>query len=121
MIILKNFIKYIGYYLIFLILLIIICSLLNLIGVNETITNALIFIFNSIMFLILGIRNGHLALKQGYVVGLKTGGFLILILIILNLFIKRFSITSIIYYMILLLCSTLGGILGINKKNKDSK
>ena len=72
------------------------------------------------MFLILGIRNGHLALKQGYVVGLKTGGLLILILVIINLFINKFSLLSIIYYMILLLCSTLGGILGINKKNKDS-
>lgn len=117
----KNFIKYIGYYLIFLILLIIICSLLNLIGINETITNALIIIFNSIMFLILGIRNGHLALKQGYMVGLKTGCLLILVLIIINLFINKFSFASIIYYIILLLCSTLGGIFGINKKNKDSK
>lgn len=116
----KFFLKEIGFYLIFLCILIIICSLLNLIGINETITNAIIFIFNTVMFIIIGIKTGKLAKKQGYLAGLKNGAILIIILSIINIIVKNFSITTMIYYIILLLCSSFGGMIGINKKNKDS-
>ena len=46
----KYFMKYLGYYVISLILLIFICSLLNLVGVNSTITNLILFIFNATLF-----------------------------------------------------------------------
>lgn len=116
----KYFLKEISLYLVFLCILVIICSLLNLIGVNETITNLLLFLFNSIMFIILGIKTGKLAKKNGYLNGIKNGSILVLILFIINIFIKNFSISTFLYYVILLLCSAFGGMIGINKKNKDS-
>lgn len=118
MIDLKYLLKYLGYYSIFIILLTLICSLLNLIGVNSTITNLMIFIFNILAFFIFGFKSGKKASNKGYIAGLKIGGLFLLILIIINLFttLEFFNITTIIYYVLLLLSSTLGGSIGINKK-----
>lgn len=118
MINLKYLLKYLGYYAIFIILLTFICSLLNLIGVNSTITNLMIFIFNILAFFIFGFKSGKKANNKGYIAGLTIGGLFLLILIIINLFSARafLNITTIIYYIVLLLSSTLGGSLGINKK-----
>ena len=118
MINLKYLLKYLGYYSVFIILLTFICSLLNLIGVNSTITNLMIFIFNILAFFIFGFKTGKKASSKGYIAGLKIGGLFLLILIIINLFSARafLNITTIIYYVVLLLSSTLGGSLGINKK-----
>lgn len=117
----KNLLKYLGYYSIFLILLIFICSLLNLIGVNSTITNLIIFLFNVGVFFLFGFKNGKNAVSKGYIAGLKISGLFLLLLIVINLFTARnfFSITTIIYYIILLLVGVFGGSIGINKK-KDS-
>ena len=112
--------KYLGYYVISLILLIFICSLLNLIGVNSSITNLLIFIFNISLFFVFGIKSGKRANNKGYLAGLKIGGLFLLLLIIINLFTNRviFSISTLIYYIVLILASVLGGMLGINKKEQ---
>ena len=107
----KNLLKYLGYYTLFLITLVFITSLLNLIGVNSTITNLLIFIFNISLFFIFGLKNGKKASNKGYLAGLKVGGLFLLVLIIISLF-------TFIYYLVLILASTLGGSLGINKKSE---
>lgn len=121
MIYLKHLLKYVGYYAIFLILLIFICSLLNLIGVNSTITNLLIFIFNLLTFFIFGLKSGKKVTSKGYIAGLKNGCLFLLILIIINLLTNKniFSLSTFIYYLILLLCSIFGGMLGINKKDSS--
>lgn len=116
----KNLLKYLGYYTLFLITLVFITSLLNLIGVNSTITNLLIFIFNISLFFIFGLKNGKKANNKGYLAGLKVGGLFLLILIIISLFTSKniFSLSTFIYYLVLILASTLGGSLGINKKSE---
>lgn len=116
----KNLLKYLGYYTLFLITLVFITSLLNLIGVNSTITNLLIFIFNISLFFIFGLKNGKKANSKGYLAGLKVGGLFLLVLLIISLFTSKniFSLTTIIYYLVLILASTLGGSLGINKKSE---
>lgn len=116
----KNLLKYLGYYTLFLITLVFITSLLNLIGVNSTITNFLIFIFNISLFFIFGLKNGKKASNKGYLAGLKVGGLFLLILIIISLFTSKniFSLSTFIYYLVLILASTLGGSLGINKKSE---
>ena len=115
----KNLLKYLGYYTLFLITLVFITSLLNLIGVNSTITNLLIFIFNISLFFIFGLKNGKKASNKGYLAGLKVGGLFLLVLIIISLFTSKniFSLSTFIYYLVLILASTLGGSLGINKKS----
>ena len=116
----KNLLKYLGYYTLFLITLVFITSFLNLIGVNSTITNFLIFIFNISLFFIFGLKNGKKASNKGYLAGLKVGGLFLLILIIISLFTSKniFSLSTFIYYLVLMLASTLGGSLGINKKSE---
>ena len=116
----KNLLKYLGYYTLFLITLVFITSLLNLIGVNSTITNFLIFIFNISLFFIFGLKNGKKASNKGYLAGLKVGGLFLLVLIIISLFTSKniFSLSTFIYYLVLILASTLGGSLGINKKSE---
>lgn len=116
----KNLLKYLGYYTLFLITLVFITSFLNLIGVNSTITNFLIFIFNISLFFIFGLKNGKKASNKGYLAGLKVGGLFLLILIIISLFTSKniFSLSTFIYYLVLILASTLGGSLGINKKSE---
>ena len=114
--------KNIGFYLLFLILIIFICSLLNLIGVNSTITDFILFIFNIILFLVYGFKNGISANKKGFLAGIKISLILLAILIIINLITIRniFNITSLIYYLILLLTGTFGGMLGISKKKEEN-
>lgn len=114
----KTLIKYLGYYVAFLLLLVFLCSFLNLLGINNTITNFIIFIFNLIFYFIFGLKNGINAPNKGYIAGLKVGLLFLIPLIIINLFTIRifFNITTIIYYIILLLTSILGGMMGINKK-----
>lgn len=116
----KNLLKYLGYYTLFLITLVFITSLLNLIGVNSTITNFLIFIFNISLFFIFGLKNGKKAINKGYLAGLKVGGLFLLVLIIISLFTFKniFSLSTFIYYLVLMLASTFGGSLGINKKSE---
>lgn len=116
----KNLLKYLGYYTLFLITLVFITSLLNLIGVNSTITNFLIFIFNISLFFIFGLKNGKKAINKGYLAGLKVGGLFLLVLIIISLFTSKniFSLSTFIYYLVLMLASTFGGSLGINKKSE---
>ena len=101
----KYILKQVGFYLIFLLLLTFICSLFNLMGINSTITNLMLFIFNALSFLILGFKNGIKSSKKGYLAGLKIGGIMLLILFLINLLIaqKVFSLSLLIYYLVLIL------------------
>lgn len=118
----KQLLKYLGFYAIFLLLLVFITSLLNLIGVNSTITNLMIFLFNLIAFFFFGIKTGRKAEAKGYIAGLKISGLFLLVLLVINLFTMRqiFSISTILYYIILVLAGVLGGMLGINKKEDSN-
>ncbi len=119
----KYLLKTLGYYAIFIILVTFICSLLNLIGVNSSITNLIIFMFNLLAFFILGFKNGKKVNSKGYIAGLKMSSLFILVLIIINLFTAKnfFNITTIIYYIILILAGTTGGMMGINKKDANQQ
>lgn len=67
----KYFMKYLGYYVISLILLIFICSLLNLVGVNSTITNLILFIFNATLFFVFGLKVGRMQIIKDFWKDLK--------------------------------------------------
>ena len=102
--------------------MIFICSFLNLLGLNSTITNLFLFIYNIILFLIFGFKNGSKSKEKGYLAGLKIALLFLIILLLTNIFISHniFHITTIIYYVILLLTGTFGGMLGISKANPQS-
>ena len=117
-----KYLKYVGYYLLFLILIIFLCSLLNLIKINSTITNFILFITNIVLFLIMGFKNGNKSSKKGYLAGLKISLVLIVILFIINIILKGniFTKAAIIYYFILILSGTFGGMIGISKKKEET-
>ncbi len=119
----KYLLKTLGYYAIFIILVTFVCSLLNLIGVNSTITNLIIFIFNLLAFFILGFKNGKKVSSKGYIAGLKMSGLFLLVLIIINLFTAKnfFNLATIIYYIVLVLAGTAGSMMGINKKEANAQ
>ncbi len=56
--------------------------------------------------------------KRGYIEGLKLGSIIIIIFLVVTLITKSFTIRTLLYYSILLLTSTLGSMIGINKKKK---
>ena len=64
---------------------------------------------------------GKTSSSKGYIQGLKIGAIILTILIPLNIFVFKtpFKISVIIFYLIILISSILGSILGINKKKKD--
>ncbi len=76
----------------------------------------IIVIFGSLFYS--GFIMGKGSKKMGYIAGLQSGLIIDLVLIIYNLIVKNgFSIKSIIFYIILLAISTIGGMIGISKSN----
>ena len=59
---------------------------------------------------------GKKTTKLGYLAGIKFGGIIIAIFLILVLLFDSFNLKSLIYYLILLLTSTLGSMIGNIKK-----
>lgn len=72
-----------------------------------------------LLFAIIGLQYGKKATSKGYLEGLKIGASLIFILIVINLLFYRtgFSLERFVYYIVLILSSTCGSMIGINKKN----
>ena len=108
----KIYFLFIGIILISILLL----SLLNTFGVPKNITNILSMIIMILTFLITGISKGKNCEKNGYLQGLKIGSILILILILIGFISFNFNFKTILYYLILLLSSVFGAMIGINKK-----
>ena len=102
----------------FLILNIIITILtyFNLLNIN--IIKILKIIIIIISLSISGIYLGLNSNKKGYIEGLKLGGIIILIFILLTIIFKNivFNKYTIIYYMIILIIEVLSSMIGINKK-----
>lgn len=80
--------------------------------------NAIIFIVFIISILINSFLLGKRTNKNGYVEGIKIGSTIIFTFIIIRLLLKRNIIEKLLYYVIILITSIFGCILGINKKEK---
>lgn len=76
------------------------------------------FIYMAILFFIIGFLVGKKATHKGYLEGIKISLSLIFILIVINILFYQtgFSLERTIYYFILILSSTLGSMIGINKQ-----
>lgn len=119
-----NYLKYLKYGGIFIILEVMISfivSLLNLMGVNSGITSIILLIINSIIFFFFTYKNGTKTKKNGYVMGILMGLYMIMLMFIISTIMSgfKFQISTFIYYLILLFISGLGGMVGINHKKED--
>ena len=117
-----NYLKFISIFLIMELAITFIMSLLNLLGVQSGITSLIIFIFNIILIFILSFINAKKKTKNGYLEGLLLGIIFIFIMILIKLilFNSNFNIATILYYLILIITSIIGGMFGINKKEVNN-
>ena len=69
-----------------------------------------------ISFLIIGFILGNKVNKKGYVQGIRYGLIWICFLFFTAIILHKFQLKSIIFYFIILFCSILGSVFGINKK-----
>ena len=117
---LLNYLKYFGLFCIFIIVIAIITSLINLTGIKSITISKLSVILTAISFFIISLLASHKTNERGIVLGLKLGLSFIIILTLINLIVFKspFNIDRLIYYIILLASSLLGGSLGKNLKLK---
>ena len=113
--------KYIKPLIIFMISLIIIPFILTILNLLKLETNKVfIIIITSILMFIIGIILGKKSNNRGYLKGLLFSSICILFMLFLALIFKfQININSLIYYIILIISTTFGSMLGINKKSKN--
>ena len=75
------------------------------------------FIVVAIVTFVFGILTGKTSTKKGYLEGIKLGSLVSTILFILNLILYRtFSLSILLYYLVIITSSTVGSMIGINLK-----
>lgn len=117
---LLNYLKYFGLFFIFIIVIAVITALINLTGVKSVTISKLSVILTAISFFVIAVLASHKTKERGIILGLKLGLSFIILLILINLIVFKspFNIDRLIYYLILLASSLLGGSLGKNIKLK---
>ena len=117
----NTFFNYIKSILIFLSSIIFIPFLLTIFNLLKLETNRItIIIIGAILMFIVGIITGRNSNSKGYLKGLLVSTICILLVVIMSLIFKySLNINSIIYYIILIITTIFGSMIGINKKNKD--
>ena len=120
---LLNYLKYFGIFFLFIIVIAVITSLINLTGIKSVTISKLSVILTAISFFIIAIFASHNTKERGIILGLKLGLSFVILLILINLIIFKspFNIDRLIYYIILIASSLLGGSLGKNIKLKKKK
>ena len=98
-----------------------IITLLNYFNLlSSNIANTLILIIVIASIFVGSFLLGKKSNKKGYLEGIKYSAIFILLLVIINLlFVKVFEIKSLIYFLIIVVSSTFGSMLGINKKGTN--
>lgn len=87
---------------------------------SSNVANTLILIIVIVSLFIGSFLLGKKSNKKGYLEGIKYSVIFILLLVIINLiFIKVFEIKSLIYFLIIIISSAFGSMLGINKKGTN--
>lgn len=89
--------------------------------INSKTLSTLNTILVTISMFIGGIYIGNKSNKKGYLEGIKISLIAVIILFIISYlaFDKGITIKSLIYYLLLIISSTLGSMIGINKKRND--
>ena len=89
--------------------------------INNNIMNIIKIIIPLFALALSGFIVGKNALKNGWLEGIKIGMIIITLIILINLiFIRDINSRNFVFYLLLLLSSTLGSMFGINKKKENS-
>ena len=115
----KNYLIAIGY---FVLVVAVFAIILTIFNYYDIVTNKLFKVIKvlipSLALFIGGYKVGNSANKKGYIEGIKLSLIVIVILFMFSYlgFNASFSISLILYYIILIISSMLGAMIGINKK-----
>lgn len=115
----KNYLIAIGY---FLLVVAVFAIILTIFNYYDIVTNKLFKVIKvlipSLALFIGGYKVGNNANKKGYIEGIKLSLIVIVILFMFSYlgFNASFNISLILYYIILIISSMLGAMIGINKK-----
>ncbi len=114
----KNLIKCFLTSLILILTLSLVVSMLNYFNVlSDNITNVFEFIILAISLFVGSFALGRKSKTKGFLEGLKFSGIFIFIFFIFNLILKLgFNIDTFITYIIVILSSLFGSVIGINRK-----
>ena len=115
-----NYLKNIGYIFAGIFVVTIIITILNYFNIlNGTILKVFRIITIILSLFIGGYLTGLKANKKGYLEGIKFGSIMIIIVLLLNLLVfnNKFTLMNILYYLLLLFCSTLGSMICIMRKS----
>ena len=117
-----KYLKLLGINLSIMFLILFICTfiitLLNYFNIISGNTMSILKILIIILTMLIGgFLTGKKSKEKGWLEGIKIGSIFSIILILINLlFIKNFEFKNIIYYLILIIASVLGSMVGISKK-----
>ena len=115
----KNYLVAIGY---FLLVVAVFAIILTIFNYYDIVTSKLFKIIKvlipSLALFIGGYKVGNSANKKGYIEGIKLSLIIIVMLFMFSYlgFNVTFNVSLILYYIILIISSTLGAMVGINKK-----
>lgn len=86
--------------------------------INESILSILQIVIPTIWLFVGGFLIGRSSNDKGYLEGIKFGSIAVILFLLISLLGigAKFEIKSIIYYLILIVSSMIGSIIGINKK-----
>lgn len=118
----NTFYKYIKSLIIFLTSIVLIPVFLTIFNLFKLKTNRImIIIIGAILMFIIGLILGKQSESKGYLNGLLLSVITILLLVITSLIFKfPLNINTLIYYVILIITTILGSMIGINKKTKTN-
>ena len=120
---LLEYLKYLGLFLIFILIITLLTSLINLTNINTVLISKISIILTAISFFIISTKASSKISEKGYILGLKLGLLFVIFLLLINIifFKSAFNIDRIIYYIILIASSILGGSFGKNFHFKKTK
>ena len=116
------FYKYIKSLMVFMTGIILIPILLTIFNLFKLYTNRImIIIIGSILMFTIGLILGKKVEKNGYLNGILLSVITIFLLLIISIIFRfKLNINTLIYYLILVISTVLGSMLGINKKAKSN-
>jgi len=116
---LLNYLKNILYVFVGIFISIIFVTILNYFSLlNGKVLNVISVVIMILALLVGGYLTGKKANKKGYLEGIKFGGIMIVLILLFNLLVfkNEFNLISILYYVVLLISSMIGGMVGMMRK-----
>ena len=116
----KKILKYLKGFLYFFVPFIVLLFIISILYYFDILNNQIIKYFKIIILLLSTLSGGFYIGKQseskGYLSGLKLSGGIIFLFLIINLIMGGFKWYHLVYYLIIMVTTCIGSMIGINKK-----